>query len=121
MRSKQTTQPYACHAKTTTRQFAPRANTKAASPPAANAPRSRHGEAPRSLPGLSGWSVAEDASGIGGLDTLTNGGLPRGRPTLICGGAGSGKTLFAVQCLVHGALEENEPGVILAFEDNAEE
>jgi circadian clock protein KaiC len=60
-------------------------------------------------------------SGISGLDKLTNGGLPRGRPTLVCGGPGSGKTLFAVQTVVRGALEHDEPGVILAFEDTADD
>lgn len=60
-------------------------------------------------------------SGIAGLDTVTNGGLPRGRPTLVCGGPGSGKTLFAVQTLVQGALAEDEPGVLFAFEDTADD
>jgi circadian clock protein KaiC len=56
-----------------------------------------------------------------GLDEITNGGLPRGRPTLVCGGAGCGKTLLAMEFLVHGALEYDEPGVFLSFEETTEE
>jgi circadian clock protein KaiC len=59
-------------------------------------------------------------SGIQGLDEITGGGLPRGRPTLVCGSAGAGKTLFAVEFLVRG-IEMGEPGVFMAFEENAEE
>ena len=61
------------------------------------------------------------ATGIKGLDELTGGGLPRGRPTLVCGGAGSGKTLFAMEFLVHGAREMDEPGLFVAFEETPEE
>lgn len=60
-------------------------------------------------------------TGINGLDEITNGGLPRGRPTLLCGGAGCGKTLFSVEFLVRGAVEFGEPGVFLAFEENSDE
>jgi circadian clock protein KaiC len=60
-------------------------------------------------------------TGIDGLDEITGGGLPRGRPTLICGGAGCGKTLMAVEFLVHGAMRYGEPGVFLSFEETAEE
>ena len=60
-------------------------------------------------------------TGIRGLDEITGGGLPRGRPTLICGGAGSGKTLLAIEFLVRGATEYGEPGVFMAFEETAEE
>ena len=59
-------------------------------------------------------------SGIRGLDEITGGGLPRGRPTLVCGGAGSGKTLFSIEFLVRG-VELGEPGVFMAFEETAEE
>ena len=59
-------------------------------------------------------------SGIRGLDEITGGGLPRGRPTLVCGGAGAGKTLFSIEFLVRG-IEIGEPGVFMAFEENAEE
>jgi circadian clock protein KaiC len=61
------------------------------------------------------------ATGIQGLDEVTGGGLPRGRPTLVCGSAGCGKTLFAMEFLVHGALEYGEPGVFIAFEESAAE
>jgi circadian clock protein KaiC len=60
-------------------------------------------------------------SGIAGLDEITGGGLPRGRPTLVCGGAGCGKTLFAMEFLVRGAAQYGEPGVFMAFEETAEE
>jgi circadian clock protein KaiC len=59
-------------------------------------------------------------SGILGLDDITGGGLPRGRPTLVCGSAGAGKTLFSVEFLVRG-IEMGEPGVFMAFEETAEE
>jgi len=55
------------------------------------------------------------------LDQITNGGLPRGRPTLVCGGAGCGKTLFAVEFIVRGATQFNEPGVFMSFEETSEE
>ncbi|MBE3115918.1 circadian clock protein KaiC, partial [Candidatus Bathyarchaeota archaeon] len=61
------------------------------------------------------------ASGIRGLDEITFGGLPKGRPTLITGGAGSGKTLMSMEFLVRGATDYNEPGVFIAFEETAEE
>ncbi|HEY8503090.1 MAG TPA: circadian clock protein KaiC [Gemmataceae bacterium] len=60
-------------------------------------------------------------TGIQGLDEITGGGLPRGRPTLVCGGAGCGKTLLAAEFLVRGATEFGEPGVFIAFEETAEE
>lgn len=60
-------------------------------------------------------------TGITGLDQITGGGLPAGRPTLVCGSAGSGKTLFAMEFIVNGATEFNEPGVFMAFEEKAEE
>src|SRR5215208_5827968 len=60
-------------------------------------------------------------TGIRGFDALTGGGLPRGRPTLVCGGAGCGKTLFAMEFLVRGALHYGEPGVFIAFEESSEE
>lgn len=58
---------------------------------------------------------------IQGLDEITGGGLPKGRPTLICGGAGCGKTLFAMEFLVRGATEYNEPGVFISFEETENE
>jgi circadian clock protein KaiC len=60
-------------------------------------------------------------TGIGGLDDVTGGGLPRGRPSLVCGTAGCGKTLLAMEFLIHGALRFGEPGVFFAFEESAEE
>jgi circadian clock protein KaiC len=61
------------------------------------------------------------ASGITGLDEIADGGLPRGRPTLICGSAGCGKTLMAMEFIVRGAMLHDEPGVFMAFEETAEE
>lgn len=61
------------------------------------------------------------ATGIQGLDEVTQGGLPKGRTTLVCGAAGCGKTLLAVEFLVRGATTYDEPGVLLAFEETAEE
>src|SRR6266850_2251994 len=66
-------------------------------------------------------ALAKTPTGISGFDEITRGGLPKGRPALICGGAGSGKTLFSVEFLVRGAREFNEPGVFVAFEETAEE
>ncbi len=60
-------------------------------------------------------------TGIAGLDEVTIGGLPKGRPTLVCGGAGSGKTLLGIEFLVRGATQFNEPGVFMSFEESAEE
>ena len=60
-------------------------------------------------------------TGIQGLDEVTDGGLPRGRPTLICGGAGCGKTLMSIEFLVRGATEYGEPGVLMVFEETADE
>lgn len=60
-------------------------------------------------------------TGIQGLDEITGGGLPKGRPTLVCGGAGCGKTLLAMEFLVRGATEFEEPGVFMAFEESAKD
>jgi len=60
-------------------------------------------------------------TGIQGFDEITSGGLPQGRPTLVCGGPGCGKTLFALEFLVRGATEYNEPGVFVTFEEKPEE
>src|SRR5437764_8330335 len=56
-------------------------------------------------------------TGIGGLDEVTGGGLPRGRNSLICGGAGSGKTMLGMEFLIRGARDFGEPGVVIAFEE----
>src|SRR3954452_16735656 len=66
-------------------------------------------------------SLPKTSTGIVGLDEITGGGFPLGRPTLICGAAGSGKTLFSLAFIVRGALDFNEPGVFMAFEEKADE
>src|SRR5688572_25265911 len=66
-------------------------------------------------------SLTKSPSGIKGLDEITGGGLPTGRPTLVCGAAGSGKTLMSAEFIVRGAMEFKEPGVFIAFEEKAEE
>jgi circadian clock protein KaiC len=64
-------------------------------------------------------SLPKAPTGIQGLDEVTGGGLPRGRATLVCGGAGCGKTLLATEFLVRGATEYGEPGVFVTFEETA--
>lgn len=66
-------------------------------------------------------ALPKAATGISGLDEITEGGLPRGRPTLVCGSAGCGKTLLAMEFLVRGASEFGEPGVCITFEETEEE
>lgn len=66
-------------------------------------------------------SLPKAPTGIQGLDDITTGGFPRGRPTLICGSAGAGKTLLAMEFMIRGAVEYNEPGVFMAFEETASE
>ena len=70
----------------------------------------------KSLKGLQ-----KDRTGIPGFDEITRGGLPSGRPTLVCGSAGAGKTLFAMEFLVRGATIFNQPGVFMSFEESDEE
>jgi circadian clock protein KaiC len=65
--------------------------------------------------------IAKAPTGIHGLDEITRGGLPRGRPTLVCGSAGCGKTLLAIEFLVRGIREYGEPGVFFSFEETASE
>ena len=65
--------------------------------------------------------LPKSPTGIQGLDEITGGGLPKGRPTLVGGGAGCGKTLLAMEFLVRGATQFNEPGVFMAFEETAED
>ncbi len=65
--------------------------------------------------------LAKCSTGITGLDEVTYGGIPRGRPTLVCGGPGCGKSLMAVEFLIRGVTEYNEPGVLITFEETAEE
>lgn len=79
--------------------------SKAAAPPVA----------PKLVP------LEKSPTGIRGLDDVTNGGLPKGRTTIICGGPGCGKTMLGIEFLVRGALEFDEPGVLIAFEETPEE
>ncbi len=65
--------------------------------------------------------LQKSPTSIQGFDEITGGGLPKGRPTLVCGGAGCGKTLFAMEFLVRGATQHNEPGVFLSFEETEKE
>jgi circadian clock protein KaiC len=65
--------------------------------------------------------LPKSLTGIPGMDEITGGGLPQGRPTLVAGAAGCGKTLFAMEFLVNGATHYDEPGVFVSFEENAEE
>jgi circadian clock protein KaiC len=76
--------------------------------------RRRPEPAPRS-------SIPKAATGIAGLDEITGGGLPAGRPTLVCGAAGCGKTMLAAEFLVRGATEFGEPGVFMMFEETIPE
>src|SRR6202000_1256926 len=66
-------------------------------------------------------TLPKTPTGISGLDEITGGGLPTGRPTLIAGEAGSGKTLMSLEFIVKGALDYNEPGVFVAFEEKTDE
>jgi len=69
---------------------------------------------PRHVPAV---TLRKVLTGIQGLDEITGGGLPQGRPTLVSGGAGSGKTMFGLEFLVRGATQYNEPGVFMSFEE----
>jgi circadian clock protein KaiC len=66
-------------------------------------------------------ALLKSPTGIKGLDEITGGGLPKGRPTLVCGGTGCGKTLLAMEFLVRGATQFDEPGVFMSFEEKSEE
>jgi len=72
-------------------------------------------------PSLKDIELKKAATGIKGLDEVTKGGLPRGRPTLLCGSAGSGKTLIAMEFVFRGARDFDEPGLFVAFEETSEE
>ncbi|MDX6620749.1 MAG: circadian clock protein KaiC, partial [Gaiellales bacterium] len=71
------------------------------------------------MAGLEGLALPKAQTGISGLDEVTGGGIPRGRPTLVCGPTGCGKTLLAMEFLVRGITEFDEPGVFVAFEESA--
>jgi circadian clock protein KaiC len=81
-------------------------------------PRSKRHRAAKSRPRP---ALAKVATGIAGFDDLTGGGLPKGRPTLVCGGPGCGKTLFGLEFLINGALKEGQSGVIVTFEETEED
>jgi len=66
-------------------------------------------------------TLPKSPTSIQGLDEITGGGLPKGRPTLVCGDAGCGKTLLAMEFLVHGATLHDEPGVFISFEETEKE
>ena len=66
-------------------------------------------------------ALPKTPTGIRGLDEITGGGLPTGRPTLVAGGAGCGKTLLSMEFLLRGATEFGEPGVFIAFEETADQ
>jgi len=76
---------------------------------------------PKRIHPLATTGILKVPTGITGLDEITGGGLPAGRPTLVCGSAGSGKTMLATEFLVRGAEEFGEPGVFMMFEENAAE
>lgn len=78
--------------------------------------RPKSAAAPRAFPQLK-----KALTGIVGFDEITGGGLPAGRPTIVCGGPGCGKTMFAMEFLVRGATEFGEPGVLMTFEETGEE
>jgi circadian clock protein KaiC len=65
--------------------------------------------------------LEKSPTGIAGFDEVTKGGVPKGRPTIVCGGPGCGKTMFALEFLVRGATDFNEPGVLMTFEETSEE
>jgi len=88
-------------------------------PPGTVGGRFKNRKEPMSLPRESSSvkGIQKCPTGIRGLDEITGGGLPKGRPTLVCGGAGSGKTLLAMEFIVRGARQFGEPGVFFAFEE----
>ncbi|HEY7089517.1 MAG TPA: circadian clock protein KaiC [Tepidisphaeraceae bacterium] len=79
----------------------------------------RRGKAEASTSPIRRRQLPKCPTGISGLDEVTGGGLPRGRPTLVCGSAGCGKSLLAMEFLVRGATEFDEPGVLMSFEESA--
>jgi circadian clock protein KaiC len=78
--------------------------------------KNRNGNASHRMTGLE-----KSRTGIVGFDEVTDGGLPKGRPTIVCGGPGCGKTMFALEFLVRGAKDFNEPGVLMTFEETTDE
>jgi len=85
-------------------------------------PAAKSKPAPKAKPtSKSRPQLLKSPTGIQGLDEITGGGLPKGRPTLVCGGAGCGKTLLAMEFLVRGATQFGEPGVFMAFEETTKD
>ncbi len=78
-------------------------------------------ERPAAVARAAALTLPKARTGIDGLDQITEGGLPQGRPTLVCGGPGCGKTLLAMEFLIRGATQFDEPGVFMAFEETGEE
>src|SRR5580704_2783305 len=78
--------------------------------------RVKRSSAPREL-----LPLEKTPTGIPGFDEISEGGLPKGRTTIVCGGAGCGKTMLGIEFLVRGAQEYNEPGVLMAFEETPED
>jgi len=76
---------------------------------------------PRKRPVPNQFELKKCPTGIQGIDEITGGGIPGGRPTLVAGGPGSGKTLMALEFLVNGITRFNEPGVFMAFEETGED
>lgn len=68
-----------------------------------------------------GFTFPKTPTGVEGLDEITDGGFPKGRPTLICGGAGCGKTLMSMQFIIMGIINYNEPGVFMSFEEPSDD
>jgi circadian clock protein KaiC len=90
-----------------------------------NAETSRHAgtltEEPRVSPKGATPALEKSLTGISGFDEITVGGVPQGRPTIVCGGPGCGKTMFALEFLVRGAMQFDEAGVLMTFEETSEE
>ena len=70
---------------------------------------------------LDDFKFPKTPTGVDGLDEITDGGFPKGRPTLICGAAGCGKTLLSMQFLIKGITEFKEPGVFMSFEEPSDD
>src|SRR5690349_11074541 len=82
-------------------------------------PEAASSNAPESVAGRSEAPIVKAPTGISGFDEITRGGLPAQRTTLIVGGPGAGKTVFALQTLVTAAREYREPGIFVAFEESS--
>src|ERR1700681_3593189 len=80
-----------------------------------SSPKSANGVARKLTP------LQKSPTGIAGLDEITGGGLPKGRTTIVCGGPVCGKTMLGIEFLVRGAMEFDEPGVLMAFEETPED